>query len=46
LSHGYPFDLAFGCDATWRRAASIFFSQCESGKEFDWELFDFVDPKT
>jgi hypothetical protein len=44
LSHGYPFDLAFGCDDAWRQAACILFSQFESGKEFNWNIWEFIDP--
>jgi hypothetical protein len=44
VSHGVPFDVAFGLDDTERAAWSIIFSEF-NGAKFNWRSMTFeVDP--
>jgi len=44
VKNGVPVDLAFGLDAETRTAWAILFAEME-GQRFNWDRFEFKDPK-
>jgi hypothetical protein len=44
VQNNTPFDVAFSLDDTIRFAFAIIVSEQQSGREFDWNKKEFVDP--